>query len=100
MPNLRIFGVEFKNTFVIFEMWTASSNLSCCKVWCKNKNREKKFPKKPRKCLNLAPKMPCLGISGQNLKTIFSYMKSTPRICLIAKFREKTKIPKFESKNA
>ena len=35
--------------------------------------------------------MSYLGIFGWNLKTIFSYLKGTPRICLIARFREEKK---------
>ena len=42
--------------------------------------------------------MSYLGILRSNLKTILSYLKSTPQTCLIAKFREKIKMPQFESK--
>ena len=53
-----------------------------------------------RKFLNFGPKMPYLGNLGSNLKAILSYLTSTPRICLIAKFYDKTKMAKFGTKNA
>ena len=90
--------LEWNLKILLSYMKSVSSNLCCCKVWCKNKNREKKFCEKKQKYLNQGPEMPYLGILGQNLKTILSYLKSTPRICLIAKFREKTKMPKFLTK--
>ena len=37
---------------------------------------------------------------GWNLKTILPYLKSSPGICLTAKFGEKTKMRKFGTKNA
>ena len=37
MSDLGIFGLEFENTIVIFEI-SALSNLSNCKFWCKNEN--------------------------------------------------------------
>ena len=64
MPDLCIFGLEFQNNIVIFEIST--SNLSNCKIWRK-------------KCLNLRPKMPYLGIFGLELKKkLLSYLKSAP----------------------
>ena len=76
---------------------SASSNLFCCKVWCKNKNSYIWDPK----CLIWV-------FLGWNLKTILSYLKPEfpksnvmhSQICLIAKFHEKTKMPKFGTKNA
>ena len=65
---------------------------------------------KKQKCLNLIPKMPDLGIFDQNfliwgfvariLKKLLPYLKSASRIYLVAKFREKTKIPEFGTKSA
>ena len=51
MPDLCVFGLEFENNIVIFEI----SILEC--VYLQN------FAKK-QKCLNLGPKMPYLGIFG------------------------------------
>ena len=54
--------------------------------------------------------MPDLGIFDQNflirgflariLKKLLPYLKSASRICLVAKFREKTKIPEFGTNSA
>ena len=54
--------------------------------------------------------MPDLGIFDQNfliwgfvariLKKLLPYLKSASRIYLVAKFREKTKIPEFGTKSA
>ena len=44
MPDLRIFRVEFENAIVIFDI--CDLELSCCKVWGKNKNGGKKFHEK------------------------------------------------------
>ena len=52
------------------------------------------------KCLNLGAKKTIWVFLGWNLKTILCYLKSAPRFWLLAKFREKIKIPKFETKNA
>ena len=57
MPDLDIFGLEFKNNFVIFEI---SSTLKF--VYLQN------FPTR-QKCLNLGPKMPDLGILGLEFKS-------------------------------
>ena len=51
MPDLAIFGLEFENNIVIFEMSTLKS------VYLQN------FTKK-QKCLTLGPKVPDLGILG------------------------------------
>ena len=51
MPDLGIFGLEFENNFVIFEIRTLKF------VYLQN------FTKK-QKCLTLGPKMPDLGILG------------------------------------
>ena len=55
MPDLSIFGLEFKNSFVIFEIRTLRF------VYLQN------FPTR-QKCLNLGPKMPDLGILGLEFK--------------------------------
>ena len=44
--------------------------------------------------------MPYLGIFGPEFLKIMSYLKSGSRICLIAKFREKMKMPKIGTKNS
>ena len=51
MPDFGIFGMEFENNKVIFEI----SILEFVYL-------QKFFQK--RKCLNLGPKMPCLGFLG------------------------------------
>ena len=51
MPDLGIFGLEFENNFVTFEIRTLKF------VYLQN------FTKK-QKCLTLGPKMPDLGILG------------------------------------
>ena len=51
MPDLDIFGLEFENNFVIFEISTLEF------AYLQN------FAEK-QKCLNLGPKMPYLGIFG------------------------------------
>ena len=51
MPHLGIFGLEFENNIVIFEISTLEF------VQLQN------FAEK-QKCLNLGPKMPYLGILG------------------------------------
>ena len=93
MTDLHIFRVELENTIVLFEICVLKFVLLQSLV--QNQKTWKK-----RKCLNLGPKMHYLGILGKNLKTILSYLKSKPRISLIAKFREKPKVPKFGTKNA
>ena len=74
--NLKIFLSSFKS---------ASSNLSCCKIWCKNKN--------PyiwdQKCLILV-------FLGWHLKKLI--WNQHPEICLIANFAKK-KMSKFRTKN-
>ena len=50
---------------------------------------------------NFGPKMPYLGIFGQGFeKNYFHICNQHPQIYLIAKFRGKTKMPKFGTKNA
>ena len=74
------------------------SNLPYCKVWCK------KTP------LKFGTANVWFGYFWAwiwkyychiwNQHILLSYLKSAPRICLIAKFRIKTKMPKFRTKNA
>ena len=64
-----------------------------------------------KKCPNLGPKMPFFGIFDQkcliwvfldkNFKKDFCHIwNQHPWICIIAKFLEETKMPKFGTKNA
>ena len=47
------------------------------------------------------PKMPYLGIFGLECLNNYCHIwNQHPQICLIAKFRQKTKMPKFGTKNA
>ena len=87
MPYLRIFGLKFLKTIVIFEI----STLKFVKL--------QNFPKK-QKCLNLGPKMPYWVFLGYNFKKLLSYLKSATSNLSNCKFREKTKLPKFRTKNA
>ena len=57
MPDLGIFGLEFENNIVIFEISTLEF------VQLQN------FAEK-QKCLNLGPKMPYLGIFGLQFQKI------------------------------
>ena len=67
----------------------APSNLSNCKILMKTK------------CLNLGPKMPYLGIFRQKFKTnMIIFEISTLEFDFSGKFREKSKMPKFETKSA
>ena len=58
MCHSGIFGLEFENTFVIFEISTLKF------VYLQN------FPKK-QKCLNLGQKMPDLGVFGLEFENNF-----------------------------
>ena len=51
MPYLGVFGLEFENNIVMFEISTLEFVLL--------QNFDKKL-----KCLNLGPKMPYLGVCG------------------------------------
>ena len=56
---------------------------------------------KKQKYLNSRPKMPYLGIFKQEFKKNYCQIwNQHPQICLFAKFHEKTKMPKFGTKNA
>ena len=47
------------------------------------------------------PKMPYLGIFGQEFQKYYCHIwNQDPQICLIVKFCKKTKIPNFGTKNA
>ena len=60
-----IFGLEFEKQIVIFEISTLEF------IYLQN------FVKK-RKCLNLGPKIPYLGIFRLEFESILSYTKSAP----------------------
>ena len=77
--NLKILLSCFKS---------ASSNLSCCKVWCKNKNP-----------YIWDQKWLILIFLGWNLKKLLSYLESAPSNLPKCKFRGKTKMSKFGTKN-
>ena len=68
---------------------SASLNLSCCKLWWKNKN------------LSICNKF-CLicGFFSWNLKSICYISNQPPQILLNAKFHEKLKLPKLKTKIA
>ena len=68
---------------------STSSILPCCKVWCKNKNAYIW----DQKCLILV-------FLDWNLKKLLSYLKSALSNLSDWKFREKTKMSKFETQNA
>ena len=101
MPDLGIFGLEFKKTIVIFEISTFGL------VWLQN------FVKK-QKCLYLEPKMPFFGFIFLTQNALFGYLgqefkknychiwNQHPQMCLFAKFhqKKKTKMPTFGTKNA
>ena len=56
---------------------------------------------KKQKCLNLGPKMPDLCIFGLEFKSnIVIFETSTLEFVKLQNFAEKTKTPKFMSKNA
>ena len=61
MPCLSIFGLEFSKTIVIFEISTLEL------VYLQN------FVKK-QKCLDLGPKMPYLGIFGQEFQKNYCHI--------------------------
>ena len=66
MPDLCIFGLEFENNNVIFEI----SSFEVVKL--------QNFAKK-QKCLNLGPKNALFGYFGAGiLKKLLSYLKSAP----------------------
>ena len=88
MPYLRIFGREFENNFVIFEISTLEFVLL------------QNFVKKIKKCLNLGLKMPYLGIFGlEFIKHLSHIWNQHPWICLIKKiFAKKQKCLNLEPK--
>ena len=79
MTYLSIFGLEFENNIVIFDIRHTQIDLIA------------KFLQNMQKCLNQGPK------TGYFQAKI---LNQHPPICDIAKFCEKLKIPKFRTKNA
>ena len=71
-------GKNFEKTIVIFEISTLKF------VYLQS------FTEK-QKCLNLGPKMSDLGIFGLDLKTMLSYLKSTPSNLSNCKISRKNK---------
>ena len=108
------------NLIILFSCFKSeSSNLTCCKVWWKNKNPEISDQKCLiwvflgwnlkktvvifeilQKCLNLGPKMRDSGNFGlQFEKNYCQIWNQHPRICLIAKYHEIVRMPKFGIKS-
>ena len=82
MPYLGIFGLVFEKILSYLKL--AFLDLSCCKVWCKNKNL-----------------MPNLGILGTKFEKNYCHIwNQDSQIHLVAKFCKKTKMLKFGTKNA
>ena len=52
-----------------------------------------------KRCLNLGPEGPNLGIFGEELKKLLSYLKSATSNLSNCKIFGKTKVPKFRTKN-
>ena len=50
-----------------------------------------KILRKKQKCLNLGPKMPCLGIVGLKFESSFSYLKPAPSYMSNGKILRKNK---------
>ena len=65
------------------------------------KKKKKNDFLKNKKCPNLGPKFPYLGIFRLDFwKTLYSHFwNQHPELCLIRKFCENTKMSKFGSKN-
>ena len=77
----------------LFRYFWARTLKKHCQMWNLKFVYFQNFMKK-QKCLNLEPKMPDLCTFG------LEFENKHPWICLIAKFRDKTKMPKFGTENA
>ena len=84
---LGIFGLEFENTIVIFDI--NALEFSNCNVWCKIKTL--KFTTK-----NIWFVYFWAGI----WKYFYHIWNQRPRVCLVAKFDAKIRILKFRTENA
>ena len=85
---LGIFQLEFEKAIVIFEI--SALKFVWLQIW-----------QKKQKCLNLKPKMSDLGICGLEFEKKYCHIWNQHlRICLIEKYRERTKMPKIGTKNA
>ena len=82
MPDLGVFGLEFENNIALFEISTLEFH------------EKRQMPKSGTK--NAWFIYFGAGISKQHCHI----SNQNPRICLAAKFRGKTKMPKFRTKNA
>ena len=87
MPYISVLGSNFEKRLSYLK--SASPNLSCCKVWCKNKNPQIR----DQECLI---EYYWAGI----WKWYCIIWNQHPRICLSEKLREKTRTPKLRIKNA
>ena len=76
----------------LFRYFWARTLKKHCQMWNLKFVYFQNFMKK-QKCLNLEPKMPDLCTFG------LEFENKHPWICLIAKFRDKTKMPKFGTEN-
>ena len=86
MPYSGILGYNFEKIELYLK--SVPSNLSYCKVWCKNK-----------KSLNLGPKILYLYIFGLEFEYCHIW-NQRPQICLSTNFSAKRKILKFGINNA
>ena len=88
MANLRIFGLEFDNIIAMFQISVFEFVLLQSLL-------------QKLKSLNLGPKMPYFGTFGLEFekKKLLLYLKSAPSNLSDCKFREKTKMSKFETTN-
>ena len=89
MPeNANVLKLEFENGIVIFEVNTLEF------VYLKNLAKKQKR-------VNLDSKMCYLGIIGREFGNIVVISEiSPPQFCLFAKFDQKTKMPRFRTRNA
>ena len=86
ISDLRILGLQFESTIVIFEISVLEFVLLQSLV-------------QKQKSLNLVPKMPYFDFLGWNLKIILSYLKSAPSNLSNCKISRKNKMLKFGTKN-
>ena len=100
MPNLRIFGLKFEITIVIFEISALEFVLLQSLVQNEKnlKNREKNFVKK-MKIPKFGSKNALFGYFWLEFENTILIFAMNPRICLIIKFCEKSEMPKFGTKN-